>query len=204
MEDDCCICLDNSLEFPAVVLECGHILHGQCISQLVRSRTNDQRHLCPMCRQPTISADIIDASLNPPPGFGLPPTNPFNLPPEEFDWPEEDDQDEEGPAMFEIFWPTGPPYAGYEPTVTPEGWVRYYTSALGHHLEGMRPWVQFDPANPPDRLVPSTSQSWDQQEVVPPGYMLTHGEGGVRFFTRVNVVYFFYNFFYLQYFVLIF
>ena len=185
--DSCCICLENLLEFPIVLLECGHSLHGQCLSELIRARNNEQRHLCPMCRGPTISAAIIDASLNPPPGFGPPQINPFDLPPQEFDWPEDDnepDDEAEGPSMFEIFWPTGPPHSGYEETPTPEGWVRYFTSATGQHLMGNRPWVQFDPVNPPARLVPSKSQSWDQREIVPPGYTYTHGEGGVPFFTR--------------------
>jgi hypothetical protein len=57
---ECCICLEAMFEErPSIGLECGHIVHTDCLSQALHSRGSAQlTHTCPLCRHPfTIAPD---------------------------------------------------------------------------------------------------------------------------------------------------
>ena len=43
--EECCICLDNAVEIPWVLLPCGHMFHSSCITQWLITRET-----CPVCR----------------------------------------------------------------------------------------------------------------------------------------------------------
>lgn len=43
--EECCICLDNAVELPWVLLPCGHMFHISCITQWLITRET-----CPVCR----------------------------------------------------------------------------------------------------------------------------------------------------------
>ncbi len=77
-----------------------------------------------------------------------------------------------------------PSYSGVDSSPIPPGWVRHYTSEPGMHMAHARPWVQWDPASPPNQLYPRVSHSWDAREVVPLGYYYTRGVHGVPIFER--------------------
>lgn len=185
-EDDvmCTICLVPGVKENMVTLSCKHAFHYVCVRDIAINSLYPHSSRCPLCREDTIPESLINAALDAPPGFAIPP-----IANEAGDESGDEPGDEPGHAttpLFEgLFDRTRIRYQGItseDEDPIPAGWIRHY---YANHITTAptRPWVQYEEANPPAAIYavnPELSGVFGG-EVPPTGYGHRMFYGMVRF-----------------------
>jgi hypothetical protein len=171
-DENCCICCEPLIDHPEpeklelMTTTCGHWMHQHCWQefQTIQGPNGVPGEDCPVCRRRLSGNQVPAPRLS---GNPVPATRRW------------------APSVHPGGYYPPQQHSGWIDSPVPAGWVRHYY-ADGLSSDNVRPYVQWNPANQPDRIsIPPPSITGFLGGGNPPeGYYAQTLGGGVKFFVR--------------------